>query len=331
MSIERVRLHIKNNRAGEEIFRVTPERLADARSRHPDADAWLDTTLEWDLDEFESHIGRAHGLVTWDLPTDDLAERAPNLRWIHIIGAGVEHLQPLGWVPEFVSITNNRGVHADKAAEYGLMAVLMLNNSIPDLVTMQRRRTYVERFTSTLAGTTLVVVGPGHMGSAVAAAVRPFGVRTVGVARTPGDRPGFDEMVTTDDLDAVLPGADFMLVTTPLTAETRGLIDERRFGLMQAGVGIINMGRAPVIDEDALVSAIESGHVSGAVLDVFEPEPLPSTSRLWDLPNVVMTPHMSSDDAVHYTPKTLDLVFENARRLHTGEPLINVVDLTLGY
>ena len=131
MSPRRLNLHIKNNRAGEEVFRMTPQRYRAAAKRNPAVAARVRAKIDFDLDNFESSIAKAHALVTWDLPTEDLARRAPHLRLIHIIGAGVEHLQPLNWLPPRVTLTNNRGVHAEKAGQYGIMALLMLNNALP--------------------------------------------------------------------------------------------------------------------------------------------------------------------------------------------------------
>jgi len=130
MSVGKPRLHIKNNRAGEDVFRITPDRLAEARRRHPGISPHVEAFIDWDLDNFETSIATAHALVTWELPTAGLARRAPNLRWIHIIGAGVEHLRPLDWLPRGVTLTNNRGVHAAKTAESATMAVLMLHNNL---------------------------------------------------------------------------------------------------------------------------------------------------------------------------------------------------------
>ena len=273
------------------------------------------------------HLGirlRQHAL-------QDLEQRAPRLRWIHIIGAGIEHLLPLDWLPAGVTLTNNRGVHAEKAGQYGLMALLMLNNAMPDLIEQQRRRVYADRFTTAITGRTLLVVGAGALGSAVAKQAKLVGMQTVGIRRRPQETAGFDEIHPVDRLDELLPRADFILVAAPVTTETRGMIDKRRIGLLAPHAGLINMGRAPVVDYDALEGALRRGELAGAILDVFDPEPLPESSPLWDVPNLVMTPHMSSDDALTYAPRTLDLVFENLRRLSSDEPLLNVVDPLLGY
>ncbi len=331
MSPQRLYLHIKNNRSGEEVFRMTLQRYRAAARRNPAVAARVKAKIDFDLDNFETSIAKAHALVTWDLPTADLARRAPNLRLIHIIGAGVEHLQPLDWLPPGVTLTNNRGVHAEKAGEYGIMALLMLNNALPYLMTQQRKKTYVESFTSAIGGKTLLVLGAGQMGSAVARQAKRFGLEVIGIRRSPRRTAGYHEVHGLAALDRLLPKADFLLVTVPTTPETRGLIDARRLALMKPSAGLINMGRAPVVDYKALAAALRAGTLGGAVLDVFDPEPLPKSSPLWNVPNLVMTPHTSSDDLLSYTPMTLDLVLENLGRLLDGKPLKNRVRPKLGY
>lgn len=324
-------VHIKNNRVGQDVFRITQERFDDACTRHPETAAEVDAIIDWDLDRFDESMAAADVLVTWDLPTDNLAERAPNLKFIHIIGAGVEHLQPLDWLPPGVSLINNKGVHAEKAGEFGLMALLMLNNAIPAILTNQRNAVYEEIFSTAIAGKTLLVVGLGHMGRAVARQARKNGLRVTGIRRSGAPDEAADAVFGPEALDRLLPDADFVLVTAPHTPETHGLFDRRRLELMKPGAGLINMSRAQVIDYAALAACLASGALSGAVLDVFDPEPLPPTSPLWTTPNLVMTPHVSSDDRDAYVPLTLDLVFRNIERLLRGEPLMNVVRPDLGY
>ncbi len=329
--LERVRLHIKNNRAGELVFRITPERLAEAAARHPGIADRIDSLIDRDLDRFEESMRTAHALVTWDLPTDDLARRAPALKWIHVIGAGVEHLRPLDWLPPGVTLTNNRGVHAEKTAESALMAVLMLNNRIPAYVSDQRARRWAPAFATPVAGKTVAVVGVGEMGHAAARAFKTAGLRVLGVRRGGRGRRHVDRMVGPDRLHEVLSEADFVHVALPMTEETRHLIDATALDAMKPGAGLINFGRAPVVDYDALAQRLVDGRLGGAVLDVHEPEPLPAASPLWDVPNLIITLHVSSDDDTSYIPKTLDLVFDNLSRLIDGKPLRNRVRPRLGY
>ncbi len=129
-----IHVHVKNNRAGEPVFRITPERYAEAAARRPEVARHVAPVFDWDLDRFDESMRHAEALITWDIPTENLAERAPNLKWIHVIGAGIEHYLPLDWLPRGVTLVNNRGVHAPKAGEYGAMAILMLNTAMPALM-----------------------------------------------------------------------------------------------------------------------------------------------------------------------------------------------------
>ncbi|WP_420403222.1 D-2-hydroxyacid dehydrogenase [Nisaea sp.] len=324
-------LHIKNNRAGEEAFRFTSERIDAALERHRDIADRIEIRVDWDLDHFGESMRDADALVTWDLPTEGLAETAPRLRWIHIIGAGVEHLQPLTWLPAQTVLTNNRGVHAEKTAESAAMSVLMLHNRIPAYVTDQRAARWNPVFVPPVAGKTVAVIGVGEMGGAAARAFKALGLQVLGIRRGAAPHPCVDEMYGPEELHGVLGVADFVHVTLPQTPETAGLIDREAIRAMKRGSGIINFGRAPVLDQDALVEALRDGHLGGAILDVHDPEPLPASSPLWKVPNLILTPHVSSDDDRSYIPATLDLVLENCKRLLYGELLKNRVDPSLGY
>jgi len=329
--LDRVRVHVKNNRAGEEVFRTTEQRWREACARHPEVAERVDVLIDWDLDRFEESMATAQALVTWELPTADLAARAPHLKYIHIIGAGVEHLRPIDWLPPGCVLANNRGVHAEKTAESALMAVLMLNNRIPAYVTDQRARRWAPEFATPIAGKTVLVVGAGEMGTAAARAFKSIGLQMIGVRRGGKPRRPFDRMVGPDALGEVLPLADFMHITLPMTAETKGLIGATELDLMKPGAGLVNFGRAPVLEHDALIARLRDGRLGGAVLDVHEPEPLDPDSPVWDCPNLIVTPHVSSDDDRSYVPKTLDLVFDNLGRLLSGKPLRNRVRPKLGY
>ena len=336
-----MRIHVKNNHAspetfpptpeGEAVFTITRERFEAAAARYPHVGRHLDVFIDWDLERFETSMRTAEVLVTWDLPTADLARVAPNLRLIHIIGAGVEHLCPMDWVPPGVTVVNNRGAHADKAGEFGLMTVLMLHNHLPAVIGNQRRAHWESLYSTPIAGRTLLVIGTGSIGGAVARRCRALGMRVLGVSRHGRPHDAVDEMHTTDRLDELLPRADFVFVATPLTPETRNLLDARRQALMKRGAGVVNVGRSATVDYDALAANLCGGHLSGAVLDVFDPEPLPSDSPLWSVPNLFVTPHISADDGDSYVALTLDLVFRNLERLLDGRPLVNVVRPELGY
>lgn len=336
-----IRVHIKNNHAspdtfpptpeGEKVFTITRERYQSVAEHFPDVARHLDVFIDWDLDHFYESMRTAEVLVTWDLPTENLAQIAPKLRWIHIIGAGVEHLCPMDWVPEGVTVVNNRGAHAAKGGEFVLMAVLMLHNRMPAIIGNQQAARWESLYSTPIAGETVLVIGVGNIGGSAARLCRRAGLRVLGISRHGRASPDVEAMYTPDAIDEVLPEADFVILATPLTPETRNLLDRRRQSLMKPGCGVVNVGRAGTMDYHALAENLRSGHISGAVLDVFDPEPLPADSPLWKTPNLILTPHVSADDGESYVPMTLELVFENMRRYLAREPLRNSVRPELGY
>ncbi|MEO0371789.1 MAG: D-2-hydroxyacid dehydrogenase [Pseudomonadota bacterium] len=336
-----MKIHVKNNRwqpgsfpntpEGEEVFTITQNRLDAVLEGFPDLKGKAEYLIDWDTDNWAASMAEAEVLLTWDLPMANLAEVAPNLRWIHCIGAGVEHMLPMDWLPEGVTLTNNKGVHAAKAGEFGLMAVLMLHSHIPAIVTNQKNRVYDSLYASPIAGKTLVVLGTGSLGGSCAKAVQALCVHVIGVNRSGRAVDGCDEVVTIDHLDEVLPRADYLLIATPDTPETRGLMTRARLDLMKPSAGVINIGREAVMDYDALCDKLEEGSLAGAILDVFDPEPIEDGSRLWTTPNLIITPHVSADDGDAYVPMTLGLFFRNLRLFLDGQPLLNPIRPELGY
>jgi phosphoglycerate dehydrogenase-like enzyme len=317
-------LHIENVSELGEVFEATPKRVDEALRRNPALRGKVEITIGYDGDIYAQAMKTAAALFGWRFDRTNLAEQAPNLRWVHAHGAGVSHLMPLDWLPTGAVLTNSRGIHGPKADEYTLMAILMLNNNLPQSVTNQRRAKWDQVFSTAIAGKTLLIVGVGHVGSGAARWAKRLGLRVIGVRRTGRPHRYVDEMYTTSALREVLPRADFVLVTAPHTESTRHLIGAREIKLLKRGAGLINYSRAQLVDYEALLQRLRRGEVS-AILDVFDPEPLPASSPLWSAPNVILTPHCSSDDRELYTPKTLDLVFDNLRRLIAGKPLRNRV------
>ena len=315
------------------VFRMTADAIAAAAAR-----AGL-KGVTWSLNEDPLGLDpfrAAEGLVSSNelvmkLGLRDLRHVAPKLRWIHIIGAGIEPLLPLDWLGSGLLLTNNSGVHYDKMRESGMMALLMLNGNLQAIAPNQRLARWQPIFTSRIAGKTALIVGVGDMGGAVASAAKALGLRVLGVTRRAAPHPDIDDMAPVEALDAMLPQADFVVLAAPLTPATRNMMNADRIGLMRRGAGLFNVGRAGLLDHDALVNALERDALSGAILDVFDPEPLPVSSPLWQAKNLLMTPHVTSDDADAYLPKTYDLVFANAGRLQRGETLLNLVDPGLGY
>jgi phosphoglycerate dehydrogenase-like enzyme len=317
------------------VFRFTERLIAEAHARS--GLAGLETSLGEDLRDL-SWLADAAALVTSNdivrdaaFPIRELVTAAPRLRWIHIIGAGIEPLLPLDWMPPGLVLTNNSGVHVEKAREAATMALLMLNARIPAIVSNQRKARWEQIFTPCIAGKTALVIGVGEIGRTVAAAANALGLRVIGVRRSGAPHPDVDRVVSIAELDTALPEADFVVLAAPLTPQTHNLLDRRRIGLLKRGASLLNIGRAGLLDHEALVEALQTGALSGAILDVYDPEPLPASSPLWRADNIVLTPHVTSDDLDGYLPKTFDLVFANAARLMRGETLVNAVDPARGY
>jgi glyoxylate/hydroxypyruvate reductase len=328
----KVRVHVAGLRDQPAPFQVTEQRVADACRRHRALARRVAFDWSWDHDRIEDGLRHADVMIGWRFPREDLPGRAPRLRWIQLTGAGTEHLQPFDWLPRGVTLTNNSGVHAEKAAEFAGTAVLMLAHGIPFLATRQRERRWEKRFTTSVEGGTAVVIGLGGMGGATARWLRQrLRMRVIGVTRSGRASRYAEEVVTPAGLDRVLPQADVVVVMAPLTAETEGLLGRRRLERMKPGAGLVNMGRARIVDYGALADLLRSGHLSGAVLDVFDPEPLPRRSPLWTTPNLMVIPHCTSDDADRYMPKTLDLFFANLGRFLEGRALRNRIDPTRQY
>lgn len=337
----KIKVHVKNNHASpdtfpstpesEPVFTTTRERWDAALARHPDVAPYLDVFIDWDCDNFATSMTDAEVLLCWDLPTADLRAVAPKLKWIHIIGAGVEHLCPMDWVPQGLQVVNNKGAHAAKAGEFALMGVLMLHCHMPAILTNQRESNWQSLFSTPIAGKTALLVGVGSLGGGAAKQLKALGLEILGINRSGRPHDSVDEMRRVAEIDKLLPRADFVFVSLPATPDTIGLFDRQRLSAMKPGAGIINVGRASAMDYAALSDLLRSGHLSGAIIDVFDPEPLPAESPLWSVPNLIITPHVSADDGDNYVPITLDIFMNNMRRYIASEPLQNVVDPTLGY
>jgi phosphoglycerate dehydrogenase-like enzyme len=256
---------------------------------------------------------------------------APKLKLVYVTSAGLEKLAPFDWLPEGVPLLNNRGTHGAKAGEFGLMALLMLVNWMPRLATAQREGSWDQHHGTVLAGHHVVVIGLGSLGGSIARHAKAFGMRVTGVRTRPEPHEAAHRVVAVSDLDQVLPEAEFVVLATPLTSQTRGLLSRDRIAKMPPGAGVVNVGRGALADQEALLDALDSGHLGGAVLDVFDPEPIPPGHRLWTTRNLIITPHTSADDPNTYNALSLDIFFENLRALRDGKPLPNRFDVARGY
>jgi phosphoglycerate dehydrogenase-like enzyme len=270
-------------------------------------------------------------LLTYDFPTNNLKSIAPNLKWIHCTAAGVEHLFPFDWTYDDLKITNSSGVHAKKAGEYGLMSVLMLQNHLPKIITNQKNKEFISTFGNPIAGKNIVLVGTGALGSSMAKLVEPLGANIIGVNKKGKSVEGCSQILTIDKLDTVLPKADILYLALPETPETKNLINKRRLDLLKTTCGIVNIGRQSALDYEVLCDKLEKSEIAGAILDVFNPEPIDKSSRLWNTKNLVITPHVSSDDNGNYVKMTLELFVKNLKLFIEKKELENQIDKELGY
>lgn len=317
-------LHVENSAGVNEVFDISASRVRDALTRHPELAERLRVSIGYGGDILERELATADAVYCWDFDRRDLSRRAPKLRWVHVHGAGVSHMMPLDWLAPGAVLTNSRGVHGQRATEYAFMAILMLNNRIPEMIANQQRARWREVFNTGVDSKTLLIIGVGHIGSGVAAWAKRAGMRVLGIRRTGKPRRYVDEMHRPEDLHALLPRADFVLVSAPHTDASHLMIGARQLAMLKVGAGLVNYSRAKLVDYDALRVQLEAGELC-AVLDVFDPEPLPPSSPLWRTPNLIITPHCSSDDRNEYTPRTLDLVLRNVQRFIDGRPLLNRV------
>ncbi len=248
--------------------------------------------------------------------------------WIANGGAGTDHLG--AWDAKKTTVTNAAGVAADMMAEYVLGGFLHFTLDVPGLQKDKAARAWNARFVQPLAGKTLVIIGLGHTGRAVAHRAKAFGMTVLGTRARPSAMEHVDEVHAADALRALLPRADFVAVSTPLVPSTRNLLGAEEIAAMKPGVIFADVSRGGVVDQTALRRALETGHVSGAALDVFESEPLPKTDPLWDMDNLIISPHCASVYP-DWQSASFDLFLKNLDRWIRAEPLLNIVNPTRGY
>lgn len=262
------------------------------------------------------------------------------LRWVHSAAAGVGNALYPEMQTSNVVLTNSAGVHAIPIAEYIVAGALYLFRGFDIAVEQQRRSEWNKHpfvgESSPLreaAGARVLVVGAGGIGSEAAARLAALGARCVGVRRRPslGTPNGFEGVIGLGDIDAELPRSDAVVLAAPLTEETRGLLDATRLDRLPRGAIVINVARGALVDEDGLIQRLRDGRIRGAVLDVFMEEPLAADSPLWQLRNVLVTPHVSPVSPGRFWTRELDLFLDNWRRFVRGESLRNVVDKRAGY
>lgn len=288
-----------------------------------------DVRLADDAQTLSRALAVAEVLFAWDFRTTLLARAWPEtspLRWIHAGSVGVDALLVDRVVNGEVLVTNTRGVFERPIAEYVLGLVLALAKDLHTTVALQREGRWLHRETEMIQGRRVLLLGAGGIARALAPLLRAAGMEVDVVGRTAreGD-PDLGRVVATADVETLLPHADFVVVALPLTDETRGYLDGHRLGLLDPGARIVNVGRGALIDEDALLAALERGAIAGAALDVFAAEPLPPQHPFWSMDQVIVSPHMSGD-RLGWERAVVGCFAENLRRWLAGDELLNVVD-----
>lgn len=323
-------LHLENARKRAVIFQLSEQIYAAAEKRHRALAKRLTVTIGWDGDILDTALKSADFMINSNPPRERLRERAPRLKWIQTTGAGIDQLMPLDWLPANIALTNNSGAHGAKAEDYCTMALLMLQTRMAGVIANQSSAKWEEIFTPPISGKTAVVIGFGDLGQAAGRAAKKLGLTVLAVTRSGKAARPADAAYRVSRIEHVLPHADFVIVATPLTPDTRGLLNRARLRLLKPTAGLINIGRSPVVDYNALRDKLETGALAGAMLDVHSPEPLPADSPLWTTRNLTVTPHISCDDP-RYMDFLCDSWFANFARFLAGKPLKNQVDRKLGY
>lgn len=281
-------------------------------------------------------LGGAEALFDFDyLRPANLLEHAPRLRWIQASSSGIgQFVERNGLGSSGLVFTTAAGIHGRPLAEFVLWAILCAAKDYPRARAQGRQERWERFHGAEILGSTLLMVGMGGIGRAVAALLRPLGVRVVGTKRqvdgVAAAALGVDELVPWTELDAALPRVDHVVLACPLTAETRGLMDARRLALCKPGSTLVNIGRGALVDHDALLRALDAGPLATAVLDVTDPEPLPEGHPLWRHERVVVFPH-SASTSVRENERLADLFIDNLHRFVEGRPLRNVFELQRGY
>jgi phosphoglycerate dehydrogenase-like enzyme len=313
---------------------IIPRRYVDALvhdfPQHAFLEAWDRETLRRVLVESDAAFAA--------FLDKDLIPSLTRLRWVQAPAAGVAHMLSSELAASAIVLTSARGVRARAIAEHVILMALALARQLPLVLERQSERTWaldeIEAAGTirTLHGRQMGIVGLGSIGSEVARLATGMGMRVIATRKHASGPPpeGIDAVLPPERLTELLSSSDVVVLSAALTAETRLLIGRNALAHVKRGAWLINIGRGQLVDDDALIEALRDGRLGGAALDVFRREPLPADSPYWDLPNVIVTPHLSGAMEDYWTP-LVGLFAENLRRFEKGDPLINVVDKQAGY
>lgn len=312
------------------------------------APAWVGERLAQDFPQLQitylpagvrcsEEVADADVLIVWTLEPEQFAS-ARRLKWIHAPAAGVNQFMRPDVINSKVVITNASDVHAPLVAEHALSCMLALAKRIPQCLRCQTGREWGQQRLwdarprpQTVAGSTALVVGMGSIGYEFAMRAKALGMKVLAIRQHPEKgKNGADAVYSPAELDNVLPQADYILLCAPLTQSTVGLMSRDRLAKIKPTAYLINVGRGELIDEAALLQALQEQRIGGAALDVFNQEPLPSESPFWSLDNLLITPHFAAATETIWD-RHYDLIFDNMTRFLNGRPLLNQVDKRLGY
>lgn len=314
--------------------RLQPEHLAAIRRVAPDLEI-VETT---NSDQLSTALPKADILLGWNRDlSPDMWNKLPQLRWVHVFSAGVEGLLSPEFKASRVVLTNSRGAHGIPIAEHVMAMLLSWERNLSGYARNQVVHQWERLNSREIYGRTLGILGLGGIGRQVAVRAKGFGLRVVGLRRSAAETGGdarsdgyAEALFGPEQLHQFLAELDYLVIAAPLTSATRGMIGAAELAAMRSDAVLINIARGPIVDEAALVESLKGGQLRAALLDVFDKEPLPAGSPLWDLPNVMITPHSSANS--HRTvDRGMEIFLENLRRFREGRPLVAVVDPNLEY
>ncbi|MBB4423933.1 phosphoglycerate dehydrogenase-like enzyme [Bradyrhizobium sp. CIR48] len=283
-----------------------------------------------DPERLERYIGEADALLASRFPVE-LFDRAKKLRWFQCTNAGVDSMLPIRDRASHIAVTNARGIHGDIITDFVMAGVTMLHWDFRRFLQEQAERKWKPRYVAPLAEKTLGVIGLGSIGATIARRAKSAGMTVVGSKRDiSAPVEGVDHLFSSDALADLLPLCDFVVLAVPATADTVGLIGVAELALMRRDAFLINIARGNVVAEAELIKALQTRAIAGAMLDVFEQEPLPQDSPLWDMPNVIATPHVAGSPT-NYTERVFSIFGDNIGHFLKNEPMRNAVDLGRGY
>jgi phosphoglycerate dehydrogenase-like enzyme len=284
----------------------------------------------------DGDLADAQVLLRWWMPATTLRRilaAAPRLRWLHTPSAGVDGLLIPEVLDRKIVLTNSAGAHAIPIAEFVLLCMLGHAKRAQHLAALTPENAWEHGRTlhlGELYEKTLLILGLGHIGQEIARRAAAFGIRVIGSRRRPAPIAGVERVVGEDAWRALLPEADYLVIATPLTGATKGMLDAAALARMRPGAYLVNIARGEIIDTTALIAALEQGRLAGAALDVLPEEPLPPEHPLWRTPNAWITPHISASSP-RTSERAIAIFLENVRRDMTGQSLVNLVDQQAGY